>query len=246
MFWKILFILVVAAEFVFVPLFLKFSWPKKCWKSMGYKMICSALFFVAGLLAVKISHNHTPYATLILWGLALGWVGDFFLHLITDKVWVFGIGLFAFLGGHICYILAFQRAIRDTYPQYGFFRWYEIPIILAVVALFALYAWKKQIKAKLYLAIPVALYALTITTMLVKAIRYCCGQWWWGLHDHIPMLFVTVGLGAVLFVLSDASLGLILFAGKDKNRPLKWFNIGTYYAAQILLASSIFFITVRL
>ncbi|MBQ4207234.1 MAG: hypothetical protein II621_02925, partial [Clostridia bacterium] len=173
MFWKILFILVVAAEFVFVPLFLKFSWPKKCWKSMGYKMICSALFFVAGLLAVKISHNHTPYATLILWGLALGWVGDFFLHLITDKVWVFGIGLFAFLGGHICYILAFQRAIRDTYPQYGFFRWYEIPIILAVVALFALYAWKKQIKAKLYMAIPVALYALTITTMLVKAIRYC-------------------------------------------------------------------------
>ena len=88
--------------------------------------------------------------------------------------------------------------------------------------------------------------ALTITTMLVKAIRYCCGQWWWGLHDHIPMLFVTVGLGAVLFVLSDASLGLILFAGKDKNRPLKWFNIGTYYAAQILLASSIFFIRVRL
>jgi len=245
MFWKILFILAVAAEFVFVPLFLKYSWPKKCWKSFGFKMVCSALFFCAGLLAVKISNNHTPYASLILWGLALGWAGDLFLHLITDKIWVFGIGLFAFLGGHIFYILAFQRAISDTYPQYGFFRWYEIPVILAVVALFALYAWKKQIKAKLYMAIPVALYALTIVTMLVKALRYCFGQWWWGTNDHLAMLFVTVALGAVLFVLSDASLGLILFAGKDQNRPLKWFNIGTYFAAQILLGSSIFFIAVR-
>lgn len=245
MFWTILFILAVAAEFVTVPLFLKYSWPKKCWKSFGVKMICSALFFLAGLLAVKISGNHTPYAHLILWGLALGWAGDLFLHLITDKIWVFGIGLFAFLGGHIFYILAFQRAIRDTYPQYGFFRWYEIPIILIIVGLFALYAWKKQIKAKLYMVIPVALYALTIVTMAEKAIRYCCGQWWWGLHDHIPLLFLTVGLGAVLFVVSDATLGLILFGGQEKNRPLKWVNIGTYFAAQILLASSIFLITVR-
>ena len=65
MFWTILFILAVAAEFVTVPLFLKYSWPKKCWKSFGVKMICSALFFLAGLLAVKISGNHTPYAHLI-------------------------------------------------------------------------------------------------------------------------------------------------------------------------------------
>ena len=73
MFFKILFALCVALEFVFVPLFLKYSWPEKCWKSFGYKMVCSALFFAAGLLAAKISGNHTDYAKLILWGLALGW-----------------------------------------------------------------------------------------------------------------------------------------------------------------------------
>ena len=50
MFWKILFILAVAAEFVTVPLFLKYSWPKKCWKSFGVNACsgsCSAGFPVS-------------------------------------------------------------------------------------------------------------------------------------------------------------------------------------------------------
>ena len=62
------------------------------------------------------------------------------------------------------------------------------------------------------------------------------------MNDHMIMICVTVALGAILFVLSDGSLGMILFAGKKGNRPLKIFNIVTYFAAQILLASSIFFI----
>ena len=82
MVWKILFAIVVAAEFVFVPLFLKYSWPDKCWKSFGFKMICSALFFSAGLLAMKISGHSassSPYTKLILWGLFFGWLGDKFV-----------------------------------------------------------------------------------------------------------------------------------------------------------------------
>jgi len=240
--WKILFIICAALELVFVPLFLKYSWPKKCWKSFGFKMVCSALFFAAGLCAVQAANNHTPYATMILWGLALGWAGDLFLHLITEKIWVFGIGLFAFLGGHICYIIAFWYAIRNTFPDQSMFTWYEILAVLVIVGLFAAYAIVKKIKAKVYMAIPVALYAITISAMLVKAFRFCIGEIVWGMSDDIVMFFVTVALGAVLFVLSDATLGMILFAGKDKNRPLKIFNIATYFAAQILLAASIFFI----
>lgn len=245
MVWKILFAIVVAAEFVFVPLFLKYSWPEKCWKSFGFKMICSALFFSAGLLAMKISGHSassSPYTKLILWGLFFGWLGDMFLHLITDKIVVFGLGLFAFLGGHIFYICAFQRAIETTYPDKPFFAWYEIVAVLVLVGLIVLYALVKKIKGKAYMAIPVLLYAVTISAMLAKAFRYCVGEWLYGMNDHIVMLFLTVALGAVLFVLSDGSLGMILFAGQKKNRPLKIFNIATYFAAQILLASSIFFV----
>ena len=245
MVWKILFAIVVAAEFVFVPLFLKYSWPDKCWKSFGFKMICSALFFSAGLLAMKISGHSassSPYTKLILWGLFFGWLGDMFLHLITDKIVVFGLGLFAFLGGHIFYICAFQRAIEKTYPDKPFFAWYEIVAVLVLVGLVVLYALVKKIKGKAYMAIPVVLYAVTISAMLAKAFRYCIGEWLYGMNDNIVMLFLTVALGAVLFVLSDGSLGMILFAGQKKNRPLKIFNISTYFAAQILLASSIFFV----
>ena len=241
MFLKILYALCVALEFVFVPLFLKFSWPKKCWKSFGYKMVCSALFFFAGLLAMKISGNHTDYAKLILWGLALGWAGDLFLHLITDKIYVFGLGLFAFLGGHIFYIFAFHHAIQTTFPNKGFFTWYEILLVLAFLGLLAFYAYKKQIEQKLYMVIPVVMYAVTISFMVVKAWRYCIGEAL-EMRDHTVPVFLLIGAGSVLFLLSDATLGMILFGGQEKNRPLKIFNIGTYYAAQILLGASIFFV----
>lgn len=250
---KVLFALCVALEFVFVPLFLKYSWPDKCWKSFGYKMVCSALFFGAGLLATKISGNTASFSTYskyILIGLFLGWLGDMFLHLITDKIIVFGLGLFAFLGGHVFYIIAFQQMIARRYPDKGFFEWYELLAVAVLVGIILVYAFvkKKQGKlasGKLYMVIPVVLYAVTISAMLAKAFRLCIGEWLWGMTDDkvMLMMFITVALGAVLFVLSDASLGIILFAGQKKNRPLKIFNIATYFAAQILLASSIFFIS---
>ncbi len=242
MFFKILFALVVALEFVTVPLFLKYSWPDKTFKSLGYKMLSATLFLIAGLLAMKISSNSTPYVSLVMWGLFFGWLGDLFLGYPTKKIVIFGLGLFAFLGGHIFYIAAFQKAIYVRYPQAPAFAWYEILCVLALVGLVVLYALKKKIEIKNIMAVPVVMYAVTISLMLVKAFRFCFGEWLYGMHDHIAALFITVALGAVLFVLSDGSLGILLFAGQEKNRPLKFFNIGTYFAAQILLASSIFII----
>ena len=243
-FLTILFALTVVLEFVFVPLFLKYSWPKKCWKSFGYKMICSALFFLAGVLAMKISGNTSTYAKLILWGLFFGWLGDLFLHLITDKVYVFGLGLFAFLGGHIFYIAAFNTAIHyNLQPDAPLLAWYEILAVILIVGAMAAYVVVKKIRTKIYMAIPVAMYAVTISTMLVKACTLSYHIWNQSMaNEHIlPMILLIVG--AVFFVLSDGSLGLILFGGQDKNKHLKWFNIGTYFAAQILLGSTIFCIS---
>lgn len=241
MFPKILFALAVALEFVFVPLFLKYSWPDKCWKSFGYKNICSALFFAAGLLAMAISNNHTPYAKMVVIGLLFGWIGDLFLHIISDKIIFFGIGGLAFLIGHIFYIDAFSKAIRETYPSSGAVAWYEILTVVLLVGAVIVYGVLKKIKFN-PLMIAVLAYAVTISAMLAKALRYCIGEAVYGTNDHMAMIFITVALGAVLFVLSDGSLGMILFGGQKKNRPLKIFNIVTYFAAQILLASSIFFI----
>ena len=242
MLFKIFFALCVAAEFVTVPLFLKNSWPKKTNASLIFKMVSSTLFILCGILAMKIANNSSDYAKLIIWGLVMGWIGDFFLHLKTDKVAIFGAGLFAFLAGHIFYIIAFQKAIKIYYPNAKAVTWYEVLAVVVIVGLIILYAVLKKIKAKPVMIAPVVLYAITISYMLVKAARLCVAFWGYGLFDHMILLCLTVALGALLFVLSDGSLGLILFAGKNNNQKLKWFNIGTYYAAQVLLASSIFLI----
>ena len=245
MIFKILFAVCAALEFVFVPLFLKNSWPKKTNMSLLFKMISSTLFILCGVFAMKAVNNVSEYSKLIIWGLVMGWIGDFFLHLKTKNLIPFGIGLFAFLAGHIFYIIAFQKAIGIYYPSARFLTWYEALAVVMIVAVIVLYAYLKKVQVKLLLAIPVVLYAFTISFMLVKAFRLCIAFFAYGLYDNMLFLFITVALGAVLFVLSDGSLGLILFAGKGGNKKLKWFNIGTYYAAQILLASSILLIQTR-
>ncbi|MBO5895884.1 MAG: hypothetical protein J6Q83_01170 [Clostridia bacterium] len=53
---------------------------------------------------------------------------------------------------------------------------------------------------------------------------------------------VVLVLGSLCFLLSDVVLGFIMFGGFKKNYPIKIFNIVTYFAAQVLLASSILFI----
>lgn len=242
MFLKILFALAVVLEFVFVPLFLKNQWPKKTWASLSFKMAGSVMFLFAGFLAMKISPNSTPYASLVMWGLFFGLLGDLFLGYPKESLIVSGLGLFAFLIGHIFYVAAFQKGIYVRYPQSSAFSWYEVLLVIVLVGLMAFYVIRKKIELKPIMAVPVAMYAVTITCMLAKALRFCVGTWIYGVDDHMFTLFITVLVGAIFFVLSDGSLGILLFAGQEKNKPLKVFNIATYYAAQILLASSIFIV----
>lgn len=238
---KVLFVLAAGLEFVFVPLFLKYSWPDKCWKSFGYKMVCSALFFADGLLAVAISKNDSPFAKMIILGLLFGWIGDLFLHLITDKFVYFAIGGLAFLIGHIFYIIGFQKAVNKTYPDAAALAWYEILAVVMIIGVVIAFVLIKKIKVD-FKVIAAMVYGVVISTMLVKAFRFCIGELVYGMNEHIVPVFLTVALGALLFVLSDGSLGLLIFGGQGGNKHLKWFNIGTYFAAQILLASSIFLI----
>lgn len=240
MFLKILFVLAVVLEFVFVPLFIKYGWPDKCVKSLTTKMISSTLFVLLGVLASQISSNGTPYAKLIIWGLVFGWLGDLFLHLLSDKVIYFAIGVVAFLAGHVFYIAAFQKAIYATYPDASVFTWYEILAAVLVCAAVAFICIYKKLDIPKYLMVGVAVYALTIVLMLMKALRYTIGEWAYGMNDNMVLIFLTVALGGFLFVLSDGSLGYM--HAVKKTQKIRIFNLTTYYIAQVLLACSIFLV----
>lgn len=243
MFLKILYFLTVALEFVTVPVFLKHYWPQKCVKSFTYKMLSATLFVLSGFFAIKISGNTTPYAKYIMISLILGWIGDAFLHVLSEKMSYFAVGVIAFLVGHITYAKAFYEAFKTTYPDSGVFAWYEYLFVFGISGLVIGIIFGKNLlpKEKKPLAAALCVYMVVILTMICKAFKYVIGEIVYGVNDNMIMVAITIGIGAILFGLSDGSLGIILGFDK-KDRSWRIFNIVTYFAAQILLAASIFFV----
>ena len=241
-----LFIILCVVEVPLVALFLKYYWPDRSVKSFTTKVICSLIFVVLGVLAAKSTGNNSLYADYMIWGLVFGMAGDLLLHSLTTKMLPFILGVVAFLVGHIYYIMGLQRAIYTTGYSKGAFVWYEIVIVAVLLAIAVIYGLKTNaFKRKGAMAYGLLAYGVVLATMLAKAVRYVIGEIAFGVNDNMVMVAVTVGLGAVLFVLSDLSLGVILTDDKPCKRGMRIFNIATYYAAQVLLAASIFFVFSR-
>lgn len=238
MVYNIIYILTIVLEFVFVPLFLKYYWPDRCKQSWIYKMVCATLFVLCGFCAMKIGNNNTPYADMMMWGLVFGWLGDLFLHWLSGKMPYFVVGVVAFLTGHFFYIAALQKAIDTTYPAAATFEWYEFLFVGVASVAVLIYAFvKKLFKEKPAVTAGLFAYGIILFVMFAKAARYAIGEWAYGTNDHMVMTFVTVLGGGTLFLISDLLLGYIILL-KKHNRVLRIINIVTYFAAQILLASS--------
>jgi uncharacterized membrane protein YhhN len=182
----------------------------------------------------------------MIWGLVFGMAGDLLLHALTTKMLPFILGVVAFLIGHIYYILGLQRAIYTTGYSKGAFMWYEIVMIVVIALIAVIYCIKTNaFKRKGAMVYGLLAYGVILATMLAKAVRLVADVIAFGVDDNMAMIAVTVGLGAVLFFLSDATLGIILTDDKPCKRGMRIFNIATYYAAQVLLAASIFFVFSR-
>ncbi len=236
-----LFVACIIIEIVFTPLFLKAQWPQACFKSLVYKMICSSAFVCIGVLSVFITGNKSTYAIMMLVGLALGWIGDYFLHAKSTSLY-FGIGMVSFMLGHIAYIACYMRTIPVISPEYNMFNPVEIIIIsvLLILAFVGAVKFKVEFSMKI-LKLGVAVYTAILITMFVKATALGIAYYKTGAENGLVALLV-LAFGSLCFTLSDATIGLLMFAGKKKNKPLKVFNIVTYFAGQVLLASSILFI----
>lgn len=244
---KVLFALTIVLEVVFVPIFLKYYWPTKCKQSMIFKVLSSTMFVLCGFLAVKVTGNTSDYAYMILWGLAMGWVGDVCLHSLSNKMWHFALGVVAFLAGHVFYIVGIQKAIDTDFPAEPTFAWHEYVFIFVVVTTVVTFlAIKGLFKKNGVVGIGLVVYGIVLSSMLAKALRYAILIIADGSKDDAVMFMValTVGIGSILFAISDISLGYILSSDNIK-RGIRIFNIITYYVAQILLAVSIFYVKSR-
>ena len=223
----------VIALFFLVPKFLKYSWPEKCWKSLKVKMVCAAMFIITAVCCILYSGNFGLYAKLMFIGLLCGVLGDLLIHVPEHGI-INVLGGAAFFVGHIFYIIAFYRELSARTSGEKFFALTSIIAPVAFTACYFGFAFLNKVRYG-KLTVPVILYALMISSMLTMAAR---------LSIHIMQIpvFVTVLLGAALFITSDSTLALFMFAEKFKTKPVKNLYIITYFTAQVLLGTSIIFV----
>ena len=154
------------------------------------------------------------YTSLILAGLICSLVGDVFLMLRPMR---FLAGLIAFFVAHVIYIAAFTSLAPPSAFAIG------AVLLLAGGAIYAL-LWPGL--GRLWL--PVMLYVLAIVTMVWSALSA-----WQSLDT---MATAAAAGGALLFLVSDTSLGVARFRFRYPGAQVV--TLGTYYAGQWLIALS--------
>ncbi len=238
---KILFGLCIVLQIIFVPLFLKAQWPGICRKSLFFKMICATSFLSMGVLSMSMANNKSTYAVMMLVGLVFGWLGDLFLHL-NNSAKAFAMGFSSFLIGHIVYIAAYVKALPKLNSEYSHLNLIEIAIGVGIFVVGFILAVKFKVDfSTRILKIAVIIYSALLVAMFTKASALGLSFWLSGGKLGV-VAFLMLSVGSLCFMMSDATLGIIMFGGQKRNKPLKVFNIATYFIAQSLLASSILFI----
>lgn len=165
----------------------------------------------------------------VLLGLVAGLMGDLYLALRplrpkaeNEKI-IMG-GILCFSTGHLFYILAIISLSG--------FHLISIPISLfmTVVVIMGSKIMKFQMGIAKY---PTYFYSLLIFLMIGQTIGH-------GMATSFGSFEVLMVIGAILFGVSDLILAPIYYQGKD-TKLLITLNLATYYAAQILIALSIYF-----
>ncbi len=167
------------------------------------KLVASAGFVAVGLLA----SDGSRYASVVLAGLVLSATGDLLLLSARQRPFLAGIG--AFLLAHVAYAVAFAPASRVS------------PLLAGALVLVALLVVRWLWPHLGTFRVPVTVYAIAITTMLLLAL---------GVGSPL------VRPGATLFYLSDLTVARDRFVRQRFENRLV--GLPLYYAAQVLLALS--------
>jgi uncharacterized membrane protein YhhN len=153
---------------------------------------------LAILLLTRLSGNQSKVWYLTLLGIVLAWAGDVFLLFENKNPSFFLFGLASFLGTHICYIILFKKLIIPSSGWWSKKAWLWLAVAGYGIILVTL-LWDSLGEMK----VPVMVYALCITVMLILSLR---------LQPGMPkQVWMYFAIGAGLFVLSDSILALNKF-----------------------------------
>lgn len=146
--------------------------------------------------------------------LAAGWLGDVFL--MSEKRKFFLAGLFAFMAGHILYMIQFLGLGRPDITM----KTAAAVFLYAVYAVLIYSCMKGHVERKM--RIPVLCYVTVILSMSL-----CAGL----LHGRVPdRVWMLLWGGSLLFVVSDTLVAAERFLGASGRGVME-----TYVPAQVLI-----------
>lgn len=196
----------------------------KGFASLGFMGVFAASIFG------RLQFIDRTLVPLVLMGLVAGLMGDLYLALRplrpkTENETIILGGILCFSTGHLFYLTALISLSG--------FHWIAIPI--SIVMTTAVITGSKLMKFQMGIAkIPTYIYSLLIFLMIGQALGH-------GLVTSFGVFEILILTGAILFGVSDLILAPIYYQGKDTKLMIT-LNLVTYYAAQILIALSIYFI----
>jgi len=167
-------------------------------------------------LAWTLGAAHSSYGQWLLAGLVLCVLGDLLLMFENERSFL--AGLAAFLCGHLLYAVAFSRL-----PMAASGLWWSVPLVLLLLIFSARWLAPHLDKA---MKIPVYLYMVVISTMLVTA-SLTAGQ--------AAALYIIPG--AIGFALSDLAVARQQFVAREVRNGL-W-GTPLYFVSQLVLAASL-------
>ena len=216
-----------------LPYYCMLTYRGKTQKTLILKMILSSTFAISAILAVFSVKARGAYAYIMLAGFLVSVAGDYLLGK-SERMRVFVAGSCCFAAAHILYIIALSLASRTILS--GQIRWFngmEAGIYIALVSAVLLIALLRRPPFhKLF--IPMFAYYFILCLMVTKA--FGLGIRWVG--DFPSMIMLPIG--AAFFLCSDYMLGMMRFKMHARNVPFKTFCTASYFAAQTLMALSLF------
>jgi uncharacterized membrane protein YhhN len=176
------------------------------------------------LLAVYFYERFTT-KKILLTALTLSWIGDIILMFADKGELYFIAGLIAFLLSHIFYIILFSKQLKIYLKKSKIIFW----IGVTAIAFYLIVMMLILLPSLGDLKIPVFVYALTISIMLLFALK--------GFMNWHKPASIYILIGAIIFVASDSILAFDKFYA-----PLQYSSfliMATYLIAQYLIVIGI-------
>ncbi len=204
------------------------------------KAVASLGFIAIGFTAILTMQAFNNGALFIIAGQIFGMIGDIVLDLKVvyqgkkeEGVYLTG-GMVTFGLGHIMYFIAILLYLTSNVLSLATI---GICIAVAAVAAFAIVFGGEKLMGFKFGKFTIHSVCYGFLLIFMSAISIAGWVLYGNQNPHMPVFAV----GMILFLLSDIFLTQMYFGGKPNDKLLCIINHSLYYAAQICVASFIFY-----